>query len=152
MNNVHSFTNEFTNGINSVGNSVGKSIMFFPTVIPSVYTDEIFSLVKSLENLLTEIFPQYFRLDLSIFWQCQPLHGLYHNHCSSKIYLLNHINQILFDFVLSFLRKASTLLVDQEKQKPLDNEEEPQSQISKRINLFWAFLFYLDPLVKIKET
>jgi hypothetical protein len=60
---------DFTDGINSVGNSVGKSLIFFPTIIPSVYTDEIFLSVKSLENLPTKIFSRYFRLYLSIFWQ-----------------------------------------------------------------------------------
>jgi hypothetical protein len=59
------FTNEFTDGvidkINSVGNSVGKNDTslffllyfnyFFPTVIPSVNTERIFPLVKSVGNL-----------------------------------------------------------------------------------------------------
>jgi hypothetical protein len=43
-------------------------LIFFPTVIPSVYTEEIFLSEKSLENLPTEIFPWYCRLYLSIFW------------------------------------------------------------------------------------
>ena len=43
-------------------------LIFFPTVILSVYTEGIFPSVKSLENLLTEIFPRYFHLYLSIFW------------------------------------------------------------------------------------
>jgi hypothetical protein len=41
---------------------------FFPTVIPSVYTERIFPSVKSLENLPTKIFSRYFRLYLLIFW------------------------------------------------------------------------------------
>jgi hypothetical protein len=77
MNSVHIFTNKFTDGINSVGNPVGKNdtslffllcFNFFPMVIPSIYTEGIFLSVKSLENLPMEIFSQYFRLYLSIFW------------------------------------------------------------------------------------
>jgi len=40
---------------------------FFLTIIPSVYTEGIYLSVKFIENLLTEIFPRYFRLYLSIF-------------------------------------------------------------------------------------
>jgi uncharacterized protein YqhQ len=43
-------------------------LIFFPMVIPSVYTEGIFSSVKYLGNLPTKIFPRYFRLYLSIFW------------------------------------------------------------------------------------
>jgi len=41
-------------------------LIFFPTVIPSVYTEGIFLSVKSLRNLHTKIFSQYFYLYLSI--------------------------------------------------------------------------------------
>jgi len=43
-------------------------IIFFPTIIPSVNTEGIFSSVKSVGNLPIKIYSQYFCLYLSIFW------------------------------------------------------------------------------------
>ena len=84
MNNVHSLpTNlpmDFTDRINSVGNFVGKNgtslffcfvvIIIFSAVIPSVNIERVFPSVEFVGNLPTKIFSRYFRLYLSIFWQC----------------------------------------------------------------------------------
>ena len=61
---IDGFTKGITDGINFVGNSVGKNdtssiffyfvLIFFPTVIPSVYTEGIFSSVKSLRSKFTD--------------------------------------------------------------------------------------------------
>ena len=74
MNSVSQFTNEFPTNcideINSISNFVSKNntsffcfvlIYFFPTVIPSVYTEGIFPSIKSLENL-----PREYSLGISV--------------------------------------------------------------------------------------
>ena len=68
-------------------------LIFFPTVIPSVYTEGIFLSVKSLENLPMEIFPRYFRLYLSIFWQC--LLGLAPNSMHAKV-RIQQVNMLVY--------------------------------------------------------